>query len=221
MKLFSKLGSLLFRPESSLHVNEGDKDITSSHLDLYWSKEMADILETWGERNAWHEIDYLMAPCRGRVLDIACGTGRNIKQLEAFQDLEVHGCDISDYLLMQAVEKGIPSQRLVVCDAVHMPYENEYFDYTFSIGSLEHFRDDNCEAFVREAARVTRKGSFHQIPTSRDGTEHGWITTFQSYYNNPVEWWLPKFKQYFDRVIVLRSLWEDPRSIGRWFLCYK
>jgi len=188
VKLLKKLKSLLLRTESSPHANKVDNATTSSHLDLYWTKEMADILETWGEKNAWHEIDYLLAPCRGRVLDIACGTGRNIKQLETFQDLEVHGCDISDYLIRQAAEKGIRSERLVVCDAVNMPYKNEYFDYTFSIGSLEHFRDDNCEAFLREAARVTRQGSFHQIPTSRDGIDHGWITTFQSYYNNSVEW---------------------------------
>jgi ubiquinone/menaquinone biosynthesis C-methylase UbiE len=191
------------------------------HLDLYWSEEMARILETWGEKNAWHEIDYLMAPCRGRVLDIACGTGRTIAQLSVFQDLEVHGCDISDYLIQKATQKGISSDRLVVCDATQMPYEDRHFDYSFSIGSLEHFRDENREAFIREAARVTRTGSFHQIPTARDDNEHGWISTFQSYYNNPVGWWLPKFEKFFRKVIVLRSLWEDSQSIGRWFLCYK
>lgn len=191
------------------------------HLDLYWSEEMAKILETWGEKNAWHEIDYLMAPCRGRVLDIACGTGRTITQLSAFEDLEVHGCDISDYLIRKAGQKGIPSDHLTVCDATRMPYQDEYFDYSFSIGSLEHFRDENCEAFIREAARVTRSGSFHQIPTARDEIEHGWISTLQSYYNNPIGWWLPKFEKSFRKVTVLRSLWEDSQSIGRWFLCYK
>ncbi len=204
-----------------MDANPSHNEEKDPHLGLYWSKEMAEILETWGEGNAWHEVDYLLAPCQGRVLDIACGTGRTIKQLEVYRDLEVHGCDISDYLVSQAAGKGIPSERLVVCDAVKMPYEDEHFDYTFSIGSLEHFRDQNCEAFIHEASRVTRRGSFHQIPTSRDGTEHGWITTFQSYYNNPVEWWLPKFRRHFARVVVLRSLWEDSLSIGRWFICYK
>jgi ubiquinone/menaquinone biosynthesis C-methylase UbiE len=191
------------------------------HLDLYWSEEMSKILETWGEKNAWHEIEYLMAPCQGRVLDIACGTGRTIMQLSVFQELEVHGCDISDYLIRKAQTKGISPDRLVVCDATEMPYQSGLFDYSFSIGSLEHFRDENCEAFIREAARVTRIGSFHQIPTSRDDIEHGWITTLQSYHNNPVSWWLPKFEKQFRKVMVLRSLWEDSQSIGRWFLCYK
>lgn len=182
---------------------------------------MADLLETWGEGNAWHEIDYLLAPVQGKVLDIACGTGRNIQQLGAFPDLEVHGCDISDLLIKRAEEKSIPKERLVVCDAVNMPYTDNFFDYSFSIGSLEHFKDDNSDAFLKEAARITRVGSFHQIPTSRDDQEHGWITTFQSYYNNPVDWWLPKFQAHFRRVVVLRSLWNDHISIGRWFLCYK
>lgn len=220
--------NLLKRIQASL-VYRGKKKILGGapkiegkeHLDLYWSEEMAKILETWGEKNAWHEIDYLMAPCRGRVLDIACGTGRTLTQLSAFPDLEVYGCDISDYLIRKAEEKGIPPDRLTVCDATQMPYEDKFFDYSFSIGSLEHFRDQSCEAFIHEAARVTRNGSFHQIPTARDETEHGWISTLQSYYNNPVDWWLPKFEKAFRKVIVLRSLWEDSQSIGRWFLCYK
>lgn len=221
MSLFSRVRSKLLLTEKTEAPAGAPQIEGKEHLDLYWSEEMAKILETWGEKNAWHEIDYLMAPCQGRALDIACGTGRTITQLSVFKDLEVHGCDISDYLIQRAAEKGIPAERLAVCDAINMPYAEGFFDYTFSIGSLEHFRDENCEAFIREAARVTRTGSFHQIPTSRDGTEHGWISTLQSYYNNPVEWWLPKFEKSFRKVIVLRSLWEDPQSIGRWFLCYK
>jgi len=215
-KVVAPIRSRLRCKKISFHTQTSGDD----HLGLYWSEEMAKILETWGEKNAWHEIDYLMAPCHGSVLDIACGTGRTIAQLGRFSELEVHGCDISDLLIRKAIEKGIPSERLVVCDAVNMPYADKRFDYSFSIGSLEHFRDGNCDEFIREAARVTRVASFHQIPTSRDDMEHGWITTLQSYYNNPVDWWIPRFKKHFTKVIVLRSLWEDEISIGRWFLCY-
>jgi ubiquinone/menaquinone biosynthesis C-methylase UbiE len=221
MSLISRLCSKLKETAKPEPAQVGPQLEGKEHLDLYWSEEMAKILETWGENNAWHEVDYLLAPCQGKVLDIACGTGRTITQLGRFPDLEAHGCDISDYLIQKAAEKGIPAERLVVCDAIKMPYSDASFDFTFSIGSLEHFRDENCEAFIREAARVTRVGSFHQIPTSRDDTEHGWISTLQSYYNNPVAWWLPKFEKSFRKVTVLRSLWEDPQSIGRWFLCYK
>lgn len=221
MSLLKRIRSSFVASGRQKNSEKPQKIEGKEHLDLYWNEEMAKILETWGEKNAWHEIDYLLAPCRGRVLDIACGTGRTLAQISAFPDLEVHGCDISDYLIRKAEQKGISPDRLTVCDATQMPYEDKYFDYSFSIGSLEHFRDENCDAFIREAARVTQNGSFHQIPTARNEIEHGWISTLQSYYNNPVSWWLPKFENSFRKVIVLRSLWEDSQSIGRWFLCYK
>ena len=53
-------------------------------LNVYWDPKMADLLEKWGEGNAWHEIDFLMANCHGKVLDIACGTGKNMMQLAKF-----------------------------------------------------------------------------------------------------------------------------------------
>lgn len=48
----------------------------SQDLDVYWERQMAKMLESWGEGNAWTDIQLLMAHRRGKVLDIACGTGR-------------------------------------------------------------------------------------------------------------------------------------------------
>src|SRR5947209_18299570 len=66
-------------------------------LDVYWDPAMAQMWETWGEGNAWNEIQLLVANCRGKVLDIACGTGKVISLLAKFPGLEVHGFDISDF----------------------------------------------------------------------------------------------------------------------------
>jgi len=188
-------------------------------LDIYWDPEMARILDTWGEGNVWTEIQLLLTSRSGKVLDIACGTGKTMTFLDRFQEIELYGCDISDRLIDKAVERGIPRANLEVCDATQMPYSDKSFAYSYSIGSIEHFTEDGIRKFLAECRRVTGEASFHQNPVSRDGTNHGWIKTFQSYFNNSVDWWLDHYKSVYPHVDVVDSRWEDDRSVGKWFVC--
>jgi len=213
-RLTRKLKSLVRGTASSSAKNAASKQ----DLDVYWDPEMAEVLETWGYGNAWSEIQFLLATNKGRVLDIACGTGKVMDILKKFKHLEVHGCDISDFLVEKAVARGLDPRLLKVCDATNTGYENDFFDYSYSIGSLEHFTEDGIVAFLTEAQRITKRASFHQIPISRKGDE-GWITPYQSYFNNTVHWWLPKFDSVFPELIVLPSSWSDDISVGMWFVC--
>ncbi|KAF0146421.1 MAG: Methyltransferase type 11 (Modular protein) [Nitrospirae bacterium] len=190
-------------------------------LDVYWDPNMAIVLETWGEKNVWNEIQFLMANCRGRVLDIACGTGKAIDVLSKFPFISVHGCDISDFLIEKAVQRGIKVEYLKICDASKTNYPDLYFDYSYSIGSLEHFTEDGIHKFIKENFRTTQKAAYHFIPVSKSGRNEGWIKTFQSYFNNSTDWWLNKFKTIYPVVYVLDSVWHDDISDGRWFICIK
>jgi SAM-dependent methyltransferase len=191
----------------------------SQDLDVYWDPEMAEILEHWGTGNAWNEIQLLLANVRGKVIDIACGTGKVMSILASYPALELHGCDISDLMIAKAIERGIPRERLRVADATATPYGDGAFDYGYSIGSLEHFTEDGIAKFVAEARRITRVASFHQIPTARSGRNEGWLKRRQSYHNNSVEWWLRFFHGSYATVHVLDSAWNDKISVGKWFLC--
>jgi ubiquinone/menaquinone biosynthesis C-methylase UbiE len=191
----------------------------SQDLDLYWTPEMAQILETWADGNAWLEVQFLMANCEGRVLDIACGTGKTMTLLDRAR-LDIKGCDISDLLIKKAVERGLPPESLEVCDATQLPYADGEFDYSYSIGSLEHFTEEGIEKFISEASRVTKVGSFHMMPTSLSGKDEGWMKTYQSFHNCSASWWVDRFERKFERVRVLESNWKDPISVGKWFLCY-
>lgn len=191
---------------------------TEQDLDLYWDPKMAALLESWGEGSVWKEIQLLLATREGKVLDIACGTGRVIEILSDLP-VEVHGCDISSLLLTKAAERGIQKERLTECDATNLPYESGAFHHAYSIGSLEHFTEDGIGKFLAESQRVTSVSSFHNIPVSRSDRNEGWISPYQSYFNNSIEWWLGHFKPHFARVSVLPSTWEDPRSLGAWFVC--
>ena len=211
-KLFAKTG----KPD--LHST----DSSQQELDVYWTDEMAHELENWGKDHTWNEIECLLVNCKGKVLDIACGTGVNIAIMSRFKNIEIYGFDISDFLISKAVERGIPATRLKVQDATKTTYADNEFDYSYSIGSLEHFTEEGIDLFLKECSRYTAKSAFHMIPVSESNLDDGWIRTNQSYFNNSVEWWLPKFRRYFREVYVLGSGYKHIGvSGGKWFVCIK
>lgn len=216
--LFRKRKTALINGNKSKPINDRPEN---QDLNLYWDSDYADILDEWGKDNVWNEIQLIMAPCQGKVLDIACGTGKTIQLLQKFQNLEIHGFDISDLLIQRAIEKKIPAERLKVTDATATSYSNNEFDYSYSIGSLEHFTLEGIDKFIGESYRYTKKVSFHMIPISRDGDNKGWIKTAQSYFNNSEAWWYEKFNAHYPNVFAIASKWEDNISYGRWFACIK
>jgi ubiquinone/menaquinone biosynthesis C-methylase UbiE len=193
------------------------KDLSedSQFLEVYYTTSMLEELDTWGYKHVWKELRLLFAGRNGSVLDIACGTGAAIKYLDMIPSLNVYGCDISSFLLERAEKHKIQSERLCCCDAMNMPYKSDEFDFAYSIGSLEHFTEEGIIQFLKECKRVTKKYSFHQIPISRNNMDEGWVKTTQAFFNNSEEWWLKKYKE----VYVCNSFWEDPVSIGKWFIC--
>lgn len=191
----------------------------SQDQDIYWDEDFASVLETWGETNAWKEIEMLMVGREGVVLDIACGTGKVIEILSRFRGISLYGCDISDLLIKKALERGIAPERLKICDATETGYQDAAFDYAYSIGSLEHFSEDDLLKGITEFRRIVKKAVFHQIPVSRSGKNEGWIKPLQSYHNNNVAWWLEKFSTRYSEIYVLDSAWQDSISVGKWFIC--
>ncbi len=194
---------------------------SAQDLDVYWDDEMAELLETWGNGNVWNEIQLLLHDASGRVMDIACGTGKTMEVLSRFPALEITGCDISDLLISKARERGIPESRLRIADATRLDYPDGHFAYSYSIGSFEHFTEEGLDAVIAESARITTKAAFHMVPTSASGKDEGWMKTYQSFFNNSVEWWLEKYGRAFPRVVALDSAWNDSLSVGKWFACYK
>jgi len=190
-------------------------------LDIYWDDNMAKLLDTWGEGNVWNEIQFLMANCEGRVLDIACGTGKTMEIISKFPNIEVHGIDISDLLISKAIERGITNSHLAIGDATSTNYLDNFFKYSYSIGSLEHFTNEGISKFISESYRVTENSSFHMLPVSRSDKNEGWMKTLQSFHNNSVDWWLSKFHLSYPSVYIVDSYWNDDISVGKWFICYK
>jgi SAM-dependent methyltransferase len=217
LELKTKLAQNSQKPRSvSLGKNPDKQD-----LDLYWDEEYANTLEGWGKGTVWTEIELLFATLKGKVVDIACGTGPTIEILNKNPNLEVYGFDISDVLINRANKKGIPIERLKVADATKRIYNKDEFNYSFSIGSIEHFTENGIDLFLENSAYYTKDYCFHMLPVNKDGINKGWEKYDQSYFNNSVEWWLPFFHKHFSEVIVLNSTWVGADLIGKWFVCKK
>lgn len=90
---------------------------------------------------------------RGRVLEVAVGTGRNLEYYPA--DVQVTGIDLSPEMLARArerAEKVRPDAQLELGDAQRLPFEDATFDTVVCTLSLCSIPDDR--AALAEMARV-------------------------------------------------------------------
>jgi SAM-dependent methyltransferase len=96
----------------------------------------------------WHaRMLSLMPKDAVRVLDLGCGTGFFLAELEQRRPGAV-GLDISHAMLLVS-EQYVPGARLVTADAEKLPFKDGSFDTVFCKGSLHHTRDhirflENC-----------------------------------------------------------------------------
>jgi SAM-dependent methyltransferase len=91
-------------------------------------------------------------PGRRRLLDVGCATGKDfVGFMKEREDLEIVGIDLKDYGLRQ------PNFRMVVADAVDIPFPDRYFDIAVSVGVLEHIRPiEKLARVVQEIDRVSK-----------------------------------------------------------------
>ena len=99
----------------------------------------------------WHAqmLQHLPAGSR-RVLDLGCGTGFFLAELEAQRPGAV-GLDISHDML-RVSEQYVPGARVVTADAERLPFAEGSFDAVFCKGSLHHTRDHH--RFLVNCARA-------------------------------------------------------------------
>ena len=106
-------------------------------------------------------IDKLDLKPGDRVLDLACGTGRDsILIADRLGDTGQLYCqDISPDMIRRCVkrlEKAPVDLHCFLGNALHLPFPDNYFDALYSFGALGEFSD--VEACLAEMVRVTRTG---------------------------------------------------------------
>ncbi len=92
-----------------------------------------------------------------RALDVGCGRGELLRQLEK-RGVEAVGADFSAPAL--PIAQKTTKAPLLRCDARRLPFADASFDRIFFLGVLDHLADDDLAACFREFSRVLRPGGF-------------------------------------------------------------
>jgi ubiquinone/menaquinone biosynthesis C-methylase UbiE len=84
-----------------------------------------------------------------KVLDIGCGSGRN---MGLFNSGNVYGLDISSISIRKGRDSG--NKNLLVGDALKLPFKNNVFDCIFCLDLLEHIEND--KKVLEEASKILK-----------------------------------------------------------------
>jgi SAM-dependent methyltransferase len=97
------------------------------------------------------------APERGKLLEVAIGTGYPVADTLQKQGFEIHGIDISPALVEKCLATN-PAIHAKVGDAENLEYADGEFDAAYCFHSTWYFPDLN--RVIDEMIRVTRPGGF-------------------------------------------------------------
>ena len=106
-------------------------------------KESTSTYETkmgWHARRVDTEVygEYLKGES-GRVLDLPCGTGRFLRQLETDQDQRFRPVGADYSLSMMTVAQSTAASPLVRCDGFFLPFQPETFDVVLCTRLVFHY----------------------------------------------------------------------------------
>jgi len=134
-----------------------------------------------------------------KVLDIGCGKGFQMFELtQSVPGIEVFGVDVSKYAFDNAKEE-IKENITVSCASV-LPFEDNYFDFVFSINTLHNLKIDKLFSAIKEINRVSKNNKYICVESYRNELEKQnllyWQVTCESFYS-PEEWeWIFKSNGY-------------------------
>ena len=106
-----------------------------------------------------------------RILDIGCGKGETIYEIESSDDLnynsyEFYGVDITKEILYLA-KKKISKANFICADVFRLPFEDGSIDITMCVDLLHHLTGNsrsksksNVQKAIKEIVRVTNDSGF-------------------------------------------------------------
>jgi demethylmenaquinone methyltransferase/2-methoxy-6-polyprenyl-1,4-benzoquinol methylase len=123
--------------------------------------DLINCLMSWGQDSRWRRVAVRLArPERGRVLDVATGTGDMAMELARYTD-SVVGLDLCQEMMRRGqakTEKKGMEKRVdfIMGDALALPFSDNSFDCALNGFALRNVADINL--FLAELRRVVKPG---------------------------------------------------------------
>jgi len=135
-------------------------------------------------------IDHYKLTDGCKILDIGCGKGFQMFELKKLlPNSEIKGIDISKYAYDNAKEEV--KKDIVVGSCADLPWDDNYFDYVFSINTLHNLYNFELHKSLLEINRVAKSNKYICVESYRNELEKMnllyWQVTCESFYT-PDEW---------------------------------
>ncbi len=104
-------------------------------------------------------VDWITIQNPKRVLDVCCGTGKQLSMLP--ENIEAVGIDVSDSMLEQAEKQA--KGRCMWGDATNIPFEDGEFDLVISQFALHEKDTETIQAELMEVCRVLKADGMFSI----------------------------------------------------------
>jgi 2-polyprenyl-3-methyl-5-hydroxy-6-metoxy-1,4-benzoquinol methylase len=127
--------------------------MTQSELQRITSEKSIEVYDPSGPRATTVREIFKQMPAKRKILDVGCATGAIMKPLVGLH--EIHGVDICEPYVQQAVKAGIIAVPHDL-DAGPLPYADKTFDAVFCGETIEHYVD--TEWLMSEINRVLKPG---------------------------------------------------------------
>jgi protein-L-isoaspartate(D-aspartate) O-methyltransferase len=131
-----------------------------------------------------------------KILDVGCGKAFLLYEFtQVVPGIEIAGIDVSDYAIEHAKEEVKPFLR--VADANELPFDDNEFDFVFTMNALHNLKIADLFEAIREIERVGKTAKKYILLESyRNEAEKVnllyWQLTCESFYS-PDEWtWIYK-----------------------------
>lgn len=138
-------------------------------------------------------IDHYGLKPGDKILDIGCGKGFQLYELtQLLPGLEVYGIDVSEYAIENAKEEV--KSKIKLGNANSLPYEDNFFDFVFSINTLHNLHNYDLDKALREMERVGKKHKYICVEAYRTEEEKAnllyWQVTCEAFCTpEEWEWW--------------------------------
>lgn len=147
-------------------------------------------LEGRWEKVAKLMIDHYGLKAGDKILDIGCGKGFLLYDFtKILPRIEIYGIDVSKYAIENCKEEI--KDKLVYGNATSLPYEDNYFDFVFSLNTFHNLECFDLYEALKEMERVGNKNKYICVEAYRNEVEKMnllyWQVTCEA-FNTPKEW---------------------------------